>query len=156
VPLGYSTTINGTFEISIDHTDGDLANQPVYVEDKMTNVIHNLKNSPYSFTTDKGTFSNRLVLRYTNKEDSTLAHSTFDQKEKGLVVSVKSHKIKINSFDQTMEAVRVYDLKGSLLYETKQMTGNEFTISNFNSSQQFLVVMVQLSNGKWVTKEIFF
>jgi hypothetical protein len=85
-----------------------------------------------------------------------LGNTTFESKEKGLIVSVKNHKIKISSFDQTMETVMVYDLKGSLLYENNKVNGNEFTIPNFNSSDQFLIVMTQLSNGKWVTKEIVF
>jgi hypothetical protein len=158
VPLGYKTAIDGTFEISIDHADGTLASQPVYVEDKLINVIHNLVNGPYSFTTAKGTFNDRLVLRYTNTNstDSSLGNPTVEVKDKGLVVSVKSHKIKINSFDQTMEAVMIYDLKGSLIYENSKVNSNEFTIPNFNSSDQFLIVMTQLSTGKWVTKEIVF
>jgi hypothetical protein len=156
VPLGYNTTISGTFEISIDNADGTLADQPVYVEDKVANVTHNLKNGPYSFTTNKGTFNDRLVLRYTDKVNSTLGNESFDGKAKGLVVSVKNHKIKINSFDQTIQTVMIYDLKGSLVYETKQVNSNEFTIPNFNSSDQFLIVLTQLSNGKWVTKEIVF
>jgi len=157
VPLGYSTTITGTFEISIDRADGSLSDQPVYVEDKMTSIIHNLKNGPYSFSTAKGMFNDRLVLRYSDKAaDPSLGNQSVDEKQKGLVVSVKSHKIKINSFDQVMDNVMVYDLKGSLLYEKNQLNENEFTIPNFNSSDQFLIVMVQLSGGKWVTKEIAF
>jgi hypothetical protein len=158
VPLGYSTTIAGTFDISIDHADGSLANQPIYVEDKMTNVIHNLKNSAYSFSTAKGTFNDRFVLRYSDKTvvESTLGNQTVDAKEKGLVVSVKNHIIKINSFDETIDNVTVYDLKGSLVYEKSHVDANEFIIPNFNSSDQFLIVMVQLDNGKWITKEIIF
>ncbi|WP_124020667.1 T9SS sorting signal type C domain-containing protein [Flavobacterium aquariorum] len=64
VPLGYRTTIEGTFAISIDEVDGVLATQPVFVEDKVTNVIHNLKDGPYSFSTGIGTFNDRFVLRY--------------------------------------------------------------------------------------------
>jgi hypothetical protein len=34
--------------------------------DKLT-IRHNLKQVPYSFTTEKGTFNDRFVLRYTDK-----------------------------------------------------------------------------------------
>jgi hypothetical protein len=67
VPLGYKTTIEGTFEISIDKVDGVLANQTVFIEDKVANVIHNLKNGAYSFSTLKGVFNDRFVLRYIDK-----------------------------------------------------------------------------------------
>ena len=66
VPLGYKSTIEGTFVISIDKVDGVLATQTVFVEDKVTNTIHNLKDGSYSFTTLKGIFNDRFVLRYTD------------------------------------------------------------------------------------------
>ncbi len=66
VPLGYRTTIESTFTITIDEVDGDLTDQDIYIEDKDNNVVHNLKDSPYSFTTVPGTFKDRFVLRYIN------------------------------------------------------------------------------------------
>jgi hypothetical protein len=158
VVLGYRVANAGTFEISIDHVDGSLINQAIFVEDKLTNVIHNLKNGPYSFNTVKGTFNERFVLRYTDKgvNETALDNKDFEKTQKGLVVSVKNHKIKINSFDEIMDNVMVYDLKGSLLFEKKHLNVNEFIIPNFNSSDQFLIVMTHLSNGKWETKEIVF
>jgi hypothetical protein len=97
-------------------------------------------------------------LRYTDKAavDPALGNQTVDQKQKGLVVSVKNHKIKINSFDELIHKVMVYDLKGSLLFEKKGLNENEFTIPNFTSTDQFLIVVVQLGSGNWVSKEIVF
>jgi hypothetical protein len=154
VPLGYKTTINGTFTISVDNTDGVLATQTVYLEDKLTNVLHNLKDGAYSFTTVKGEFKDRFVLRYTDGTKlGTVDHTADGQ---SVIVSVKNHKIKINSFDQTIASVLIYDLKGSLLYEKKNVNKNEFSIENLASSDQFLIVLTQLTDDKWVTKEIIF
>jgi hypothetical protein len=243
VPMGYKTTIDGTFAISIDQVDGVLASQDVYIEDKVTHDIHNLKKGSYSFTTAKGTFNDRFVLRYTDNAvvvvppvvvqppvvieppvvtvppviveppvvieppvvvqppvvieppvvvqppvvveppvaieppvvvqppvvvsppvvippivslDPTLENPSFTKTEKPLVVSVKNHQIKINSFNETMTAVMVYDLKGSLLYENDHVNSNEFIIQHLNSGDQFLIVITQLTNGKWISKEIIF
>ena len=72
VPLGYKTAIEGTFEISIAKVDGLFATQNVFVEDKVTNIIHNLKNGSFSFTTGIGVFNDRFVLRYTDSDPAVL------------------------------------------------------------------------------------
>lgn len=66
IPLGYRTTIEGNFTISIDHADGDLSNKDIYLEDKVTGIVHDLTKSNYTFTTSAGTFTDRFILRYTN------------------------------------------------------------------------------------------
>ncbi|MDR6845227.1 T9SS sorting signal type C domain-containing protein [Flavobacterium granuli] len=158
VPLGYRTTVAGTFQISIDNVDGELTNQTVFLEDNLTKTIHNLKNGPYSFTTAKGTFNDRFELSY---DKSTFTDTSFDNRtsvetKKESVVSVENHQIKVISFNETIDAVMIYDLKGSLLYQKDKINSMEFIMPHFNSTEQFLIVMVQLTSGKWVTKEIVF
>ncbi|WP_268848192.1 T9SS sorting signal type C domain-containing protein [Flavobacterium aestivum] len=238
VPLGYKTTIEGTFAISIDKVDGVLANQAVFIEDKVTNVIHNLKNGAYSFSTQKGVFNDRFVLRYTdnsivvtdpvvtdpiivdpietnpvvenpvvtdpvvqdpvvqdpivmtpvitdpivqdpivsnpvvkdpvvadpivtvpivldpNKGSGTLGTDDFANKGKSVIVFVKDHQIKINSFDETIGKIMVYDLRGRLLYEKANINNSEFVVQNLASAEQVLIVKVQLKNDKWVVNQI--
>jgi hypothetical protein len=64
VPMGYKSTIAGTFEISIDHVDGLFVTQDIFLKDLSTGVIHNLKNGAYSFTTEIGRFNDRFLLLY--------------------------------------------------------------------------------------------
>ncbi|MDR6845226.1 T9SS sorting signal type C domain-containing protein [Flavobacterium granuli] len=172
VPLGYRTTVAGTFQISIDNVDGELTNQTVFLEDNLTKTIHNLKNGPYSFTTAKGTFNDRFTLVYIDSSEgvvtsvvlnpptirlnSKLDNQSFDKKGISAVISVKDHQININSFEETISALLVYDLRGRLLYENDSVNRNEFIIQNLTSSDQFLIVVTQLVNGKWVTQEIIF
>ncbi|WP_348798125.1 calcium-binding protein [Flavobacterium adhaerens] len=155
VPLGYKTTIEGIFQISIDEVDGVLVNQGVYLEDKMTNTVHNLKEGSYSFTTTIGTFNDRFVLKYT-ESNSSLGTDDNEIDAKGAIVSVKNHRIKINSFDQSLKTVKVYDLKGSLLFDKNKLDSKEFIIDQLNAADQIMIVMVQLENGKWMSKEIVF
>ncbi|WP_281227178.1 T9SS sorting signal type C domain-containing protein [Flavobacterium aquiphilum] len=88
--------------------------------------------------------------------DPTIDKPIDDSKNKGLVVFVKNRQVKISSFDQIMQSVMVYDLRGRQLFESNSVRSNEFEINSLNSSNQFLIVMVQLANGKWVTKEVIF
>jgi hypothetical protein len=154
VPLGYKTTIAGTFKIGIDKADGSMVNQTVYLEDKLTNTIHDLKAGSYSFATEIGVFNDRFVLRYTNT--TKLGTGDAEAKGKGVFVSVRNREIKINSFDQTISSVKVYDLKGSLLYDKAKVNTNEFVVDTLNAGNQFMIVMVQLEDGKWINEEIIF
>ncbi|WP_281322900.1 hypothetical protein [Flavobacterium aestivum] len=155
VPLGYKTNIEGTFVISIDRVDGILANESVFVEDKVKGVVVDLKKGPYSFTTTIGTFNDRFVLRFTANDSVTNVLKTVDS-DKSVIVSVKNHQIQINSFDKIIDKLMIYDLNGRLLYEIEKVDSNVFSVPNFNSSEQFLIVQTLLKNGEWSTKEIVF
>lgn len=153
IPLGYKTAIEGTFAISIDEVDGLLINQPIYLEDKVTNTIFDLTKDAYSFTTIKGEFKERFILHY---DDVKLNTADAESKGKGIVVSVKNFQIKINSSDQNIASLKVFDLKGSLVYEEDKINNKEFRVLNLKASKQFMIVMVQLEDGKWLSEEIIF
>ena len=153
VPLGYSTTITGDFTISIDKADGDLSSHAVYIEDKKTGVIHDLTASDYTFTTEKGIFADRLVLRYTNK---TLGTGDFENAQNGLLVSVKDKTIKVTSSAENIQEVTVFDISGKLLYSKKKAGTTELQIQNLQSANQVLLVKVTLDNDFTVTKKIIF
>jgi hypothetical protein len=158
VPLGYRTTIEGIFSINIDQIDGVLANRPVFLEDKSTGVVANLKKGAYSFSTAIGTFDDRFVLRYIDKhvKISDFAAANLGEINKNVMVSVKDHTIKITSVDQTIDKVTVYDLMRRKLYEKENINSNEFIVPEFSLTDQILIVKIRLKNGKWVTEKIVF
>jgi hypothetical protein len=154
IPLGYKTVLDGVLAVDIEKVDGNFVGESIYLEDKTTNTIHDLTKGPYSFTTAKGEFKDRFVLRYT--DTAKLGTDEVTAKENGVMVSVKKRQIKINSFDQTLSAVKLFDVKGSLLYEKKNINTNEFKIDNLQSKTQFMIVMIQLENGKSISEKIIF
>ena len=132
MPLGYSSHIIGAFSISIDAVDGDLINQAIFIEDKETKTIHNLKSGPYTFNTQKGTFNERFVLRYTDK---TLGSDDFETVENNLVVgTVKNKQLRIHSAVEAIDKVLIYDLSGRQLYKKERVNNAELTIQNLNIS----------------------
>lgn len=153
VPLGYRTTVEGEFTIAIEQTDGDLANQAIYLEDKTTGKIQNLKTGKYTFTTTKGTFSDRFILRYTNK---TLGTGDFENTEKNLIVSVKNKVIKVTSTTENIKEVTVFDITGKVLYNKKKVDATELQISNLQSGNQVLFTKVILDNDHAESKKIIF
>jgi uncharacterized repeat protein (TIGR02543 family) len=155
VKLGYFSAVAGTFNINIDSKEGVFTSlsTPVYLEDKLLNVIFDLKTAPYTFTTEKGTFNDRFILRYTNK---TLGTADLETLEKQVLVSNKNKQIKVNSAVETIDKVLVYDLLGRQIYKKEKVNSNELTIPNLVSSQQTLLVKVSLQNSQTVTKKIIF
>ncbi|WP_394350394.1 T9SS sorting signal type C domain-containing protein [Flavobacterium hydrocarbonoxydans] len=153
VPLGYVANLEGEFSIAIDKTDGTLASQAIYLEDKLTGTIYDLKASKYTFTTAKGTFNDRFVLRYTKK---TLGNDDFENVEGGLVVTVKDKVIKVTSASESIQSVTIFDLTGKLLFNKQKIEATEFAIPNLHSSEQTLLVKVGLENGTTATRKIIF
>jgi subtilisin-like proprotein convertase family protein len=60
VPLGLKVVTPGTYSISIENVDGLFTSQDVFIKDKYNNSIHNVKQTPYSFSTQDGTFTDDL------------------------------------------------------------------------------------------------
>ncbi|CAA9196429.1 T9SS sorting signal type C domain-containing protein [Flavobacterium collinsii] len=153
VPLGYRTAVAGDFTISIDEADGKLEKQVIYVEDKTTGVIHDLTQSNYTFKTEVGNFTERLVLRYTGK---TLGVGDFENVKDGILVSIKNKVIAIQSSQENIKEVTVYDVSGKILYNKKKVSNTELQIQNLPSSNQVLLVKVTLANDFTATRKIIF
>ncbi|KAF2515347.1 T9SS type A sorting domain-containing protein, partial [Flavobacterium zhairuonense] len=153
VPLGYRTTIAGAFTISIDHVDGSMTSQVIFIEDKKTGTIHDLTKSNFTFNTEIGTFGDRFVLRYTNK---SLGTGDFENIENGVLVSVKNKTVKVLSSKENLKEVNIYDISGRLLYNKTKVNSTELQIPNLQSSNQVLIVKVTLENDFTVSKKIVF
>jgi len=153
IALGYRTTVNGRFCFNIDHADGFLDDTNIFIEDKELQTTHNLKESPYFFTTKTGTFDDRFVLKYRNE---TLGKNEFENLDKNVFVAVKDKMIKVSSVKESIEEVLVFDVLGKLLYDKKKIEKKEFEASNLVFQNQILLVKVILENDLVVTKKIVF
>ena len=153
VPLGYKNTIAGDLTISIDEVDGKMTNQAIYIEDKATGEIHDLRASNYTFKSETGTFLDRLVLLYTTR---TLGTADFENFENGILVSVKNKVINLLSSKENIKEVTVFDVSGKLLYNKKKVGNTELQITNLPSGDQVLLVKVTLENDFTTTKKMIF
>lgn len=153
VRLGYFSAIAGTFNINIDSKEGVFSDKVsrVFLEDKLLGVIHDLKKSPYSFSTQAGTFDDRFILRYTT---INLQTKDFNALENNFVVFVKEKQLIINSKVERIDKVFVYDLTGKQVYKNLKVKSNLFTLPNLALGTQILLLKVQLENGEIITKKI--
>ena len=154
IPLGYSSRINGEFTISIEKTDGTLQGQDIFLEDKMTGDYTNLKKSSYTFSTSEGTFNDRFTINYISKV--TLGTDDFVTKENGVVIFNKNKEITIQSSEELIAKVQVFDVSGKLIIEKSKLNSNETILRNLNLADQVLIVKVVLENGKTISEKIIY
>lgn len=154
VPLGYRSGIVGDLSISIDHADGDLADQDIYLEDKETGIVHNLKKGAYTFSTEKGTFVDRFIIRYTAK--ASLGNAQFDNNPENLIVTSKNKVITLKSFTTAMEQVSIYDVAGRLIYNVGQLKAFDLEIDGINSGSQVFLIRVFFEDRSRTSKKIIF
>ncbi len=152
VPLGFKTTVAGTFEIQLADFDGLFTQgQAIYLEDKVLNVIHDLRESNYSFTTAVGTFEERFELQFQN---GTLGVPTFN--EEGVVVYKNNQTIFINTGVTLMKEVKIFDIRGRLVAEKNNINATDVNFSHLNTAQQVLLVQITTEAGELITKKVIY
>ena len=150
VRLGVSIPSNGTYKIGIGSLDGLFAeDQEIYIEDKLLNIIQSIKNQPYNFSSVKGKFTNRFVLRYTNQ---ALGNDDFDRTNQ-IVAFSNDNLITINSSLEDISEVQIFDVLGRQLHENKAISKRTYEVKK-DIAQQTVIVKVKLQNGIWVTKKV--
>ncbi|MCX7548714.1 T9SS sorting signal type C domain-containing protein [Xanthomarina sp. F1114] len=153
VPLGVKIATAGNYTIAINTLDGLFENtsQDIFLEDTYNNMVHNLRNSPYSFTSEAGTFNNRFILRYTNE---TL-NITDEQLLSGLLISAPGNNyIQISSKTEAIKQVEVFDILGRSLFNNKNINENKLTLNNLSLSNGTYIVKATLINGLQKTQKV--
>ena len=149
VPLGYRVNISGDNTFAIDHVDVSFSGQNIYIEDRVLNLVHNLRISPYNFTSEAGTFNDRFVLRYI---DTALASNEFDANQ-NVTAFIFSNELQVKS-TKNIVAIEVFDISGKLIHKYKPSElALEFK-TRFNFAQGVYLAKIKLDNGVEVTKKL--
>ena len=148
ITLGLKATSPGTYNISLENVDGLFDSQNIYVKDNVTNIIHDIKQTPYVFTTDEGVFNNRFKVVF----KSALANDTFVFDE-NVIVFTQNEELKISA-SQEINTVEVFDVLGRKIYTNLNVKNNEHNISSIADKNQALFVKVTFTAGNSVTKKV--
>ena len=152
VPLGFKVTTGGTYQIKLSDFDGLFATQGIYLQDNVTQTVHDFSTGSYTFTTPTGTFDGRFILKFspvlgTNNPIFTNANVT---------VFKQNESIHINAANASIQEVSVFDITGRLLYNKKNVHNNSLIIDNLTAAQQVILINVLSEEGQIVTKKILF
>ncbi len=152
VNLGINAVLAGTYKIAVAGVDGFFnQDSPLFLEDKLLNIIHDLRVAPYSFSSAAGIFNARFVLRYTN---TALGNPDFGNIENSVIVASNQGELTIKSSIENIQEVTIYDVLGRQLFFTKEINNTNFVTSNISFSQQTLIVKIKLENGMTISRKI--
>ena len=152
VKLGVNIPTSGEYKIAIGAVDGFFeGDQNIYLEDKMLNVIHDLKQAPYVFNSNSGPINDRFELRYT--PDSALSNTDFAL-DNLVIVATNETQVMIKSSTESISQIEVYDLLGRSLIARKKCDAYEVSFAKDNLRNQAVIVRVQLQNGQIITKKV--
>ncbi len=152
VPIGYTAPQNGIYSIGILQTDGLFADssQMIYLEDMTTNTIFNLRNTPYYFSTLAGTNLNRFRIRYT---PVTLNNNSF---ETNTVQVVVNDYIYVNSSNEAISEITVYNVLGQSIAHFKTVNDLNFIIRNLQKNDTTLFLEIRTEGGGISIKKIVY
>jgi trimeric autotransporter adhesin len=151
VPMGFNTANAGTFTLSIDHMDGIfLGEQTIFVKDNLTNTTHDLKESSYTFTSEIGTFNDRLEIVYT---DEALGTDKPVVTPTEVIIFQNAKQVTVTS-PEVIKSVVVYDLLGKVMFVNNNVNAQEMTTSALTASNQVVIVKATLENGQAINKKV--
>jgi len=151
VPLGYKTSVAGSYTIAIENFDGLFENQNVYLVDKLLNVTQNLKAGVYTFTTESGTFDNRFEIRY--NDGTALATNNPMTSTVDFTVYTNHKQVYLHS-TKTMVSVKIYDLLGREVYNAGNIYARDYKTPVLNLSNQVLIVKARFENNISASKKV--
>ena len=152
VPIGVTILSAGDYKIAIAGVDGLFEQgQAIFLEDKVLNIIHDLRVAPYSFSSAAGIFNARFVLRYTN---TALGNPDFGNVGNSVIVASNQAELTIKSSIEKIHEVTIYDVLGRKLFFAKEINNTNFVTSNISLSQQTLIVKIKLENGMTISRKI--
>ncbi|MFT3794605.1 autotransporter-associated beta strand repeat-containing protein [Flavobacterium sp.] len=149
VPLGFKTAANNTFSFRIDHFDALFENQDIYIEDLLLGIVHDLKQSPYTFTSEAGTFDTRFVLRFT---DTTLQNSEFLAAHPFTAFTSKS-QLYVESA-KAIESVSVFDISGKRLMQFSADKNKKSIQRDFAMANGVYLLKIEFSDGTTATAKV--
>ena len=148
VPIGINAPIQGNYTIAIVAVDGLFNNQNIYLKDNLLNITHNLKVSPYNFTTQSGEFNNRFKIVYISN-----ALGINNPNEINTFAMISNNTIRVES-SELIKEITVYDIAGKLIntYLLNEYK-NQFT-SPFNYANGVYIAKITLENNMVVSKKL--
>ena len=150
VVIGFNVPVSGNYTIGINSADGlFLGNQNIYLKDELLNIYHDLKVNPYSFTATAGVHNDRFKLVYKN---TVLSNTNFNENE--FQIAKNKNIIDIVSGNETMDSVKVFDVRGRLLVEKTKINNNSISIDMNSIQDQVLIINIVTTEGIKVTRKI--
>lgn len=153
VAMGINIAQTGEYKIGIGALDGLFTNksQVILLEDKLMNLTHNLKESPYTFTANQGRADNRFVLKFVNEKT---ANDNISDANDIRIFAMNTLNVESSNLD--INTITVYDVIGKKLLDLNNIKQKQISISQLKPTTNVILVKVTLENGTIVTKKVVY
>ena len=148
IPLGFSSLVDeeSTYTISIDTLEGvNLNNATVYLYDQQNKVVINLSLEDYSFSATKGTYSNRFILQFQERE--VLNNASFALDTLTIFPNPATSTVNIASTNSGIEGLKVIDIQGREVINSSFETTNSFQLNIENIPTGIYIITIETENG---------
>ncbi|MGV7105901.1 GEVED domain-containing protein [Flavobacterium sp. U410] len=154
VQMGYYAPANGTYSIAIAALDGLFQNgQDIYLEDTKLNVIHDLRQAPYSFYATVEEDNTRFILRYT-ANTNTLSIDEVLTNESNIIIA-SAETLNISSPVLAIQKVTIHNVLGQLLFN-RPVNSTSLQVDGITKSNQTLIVEIVLENNERIVRKVIF
>ena len=153
VPLSFKTDAAGTYAIAINTFDGLFSGaegQPIYLRDNLTGTVHDLNSGSYPFSAAIGAFTSRFEIVY---QSSLNVSAPIFSANQVVVYANESNDFVINTGNTVMSSVKVFDIRGRLLYNYNEINATQTTV-DVGQSNQVLLLQITAVTGEVVTKKV--
>jgi len=152
VPLGIENTTQGNLTISIDHFETDFDAVNIYLKDYLLNVLHDLKQSDYTFNENRlGNINDRFEIVFSRNSLNTDTNELLNGNN--LIVTNNNAQILVKVLGEIpMKNIQVFDVIGKLISNTNLQANEKMLSGNYKSGTVYFV-KVTLQNGQILNKK---
>jgi hypothetical protein len=150
VLLGFSSTIAGTFTLSLDNFDGLFYGQDVYLVDNYLGAYTNLKEQSYEFVTNIGSFNDRFSIQYILPNLSVPANSFTN----AVMVYSNNNELFIKSLLDNIIKIEIIDVLGRVILSEDHID-NTSKVMNANNNMGIVFAQITLASGVTIVKKVF-
>ena len=148
VPLGFKASAAGNYKIVLTNKDGlFLGNQDVFVRDNLMGIEHNIKVSPYTFSSEIGTFDARFQLVYTQALGTPSSSFT----PNSVLVYKNTDGFHVTTNGIVMKDILVYDISGRLIFKQSNINGTSTHLKGLSQTSQVLLLKITSQENETVT-----
>lgn len=151
VPIGLNIPTQGNYKIAIAGVDGFFTSQNIYLKDNLLNIIHDIRVSPYEFTTSTGMINERFRVIYINN-----ALGNPDLSFDNTIKVMTDNEVAVSSSNLNMESIDVFNLLGQKLNTYTNINANYTILSGLHKNNTTLFLKIKLDTGETVTKKIIY
>lgn len=93
---------------------------------------------------------------YTLIITENLSIGDFTPLKGNLIIATNSNGIHFKTYEESIQKIEIYDLSGRVVLTKNVADQIEFSVTDFNQTQQLWIVRVSLTNGQQIAKKIIY